>query len=190
MGPVVPVVLARVRSALKRVVPDRYRKALRSASLLGWRVRCPLCGWRFRSFLPGGIESPVFREQRVVGGGWRANAICPHCQSNERERLVYLFLRDRTGIFDTRCRLLHVAPERNLQRVFLARPNIPYVSADIESPLADVKMDLTRAPYRANAFELVICNHVLEHIPDDHRAMSSKRSHCWKTGSSSDSKAM
>src|SRR4249920_3892182 len=50
--------------------------------------------------------------------------------------------------------------------------NINYVSANLDSPLAMIRMDISKIPYKANCFDVIICNHVLEHIPNDRQAMS------------------
>lgn len=135
-------------------------------------MECPLCGWRFRFFLPGGRKSPAYRKNNIVVGGWRRNAICPHCDCSDRERHVYLYLKVKTSIFSENVKLLHVAPEKNLNRVFREHGNIDYLAADLESPLAPIKMDITRIELDDNVFDVIICNHVLEHIPDDRKAMS------------------
>ena len=75
-------------------------------------------------------------------------------------------------MFSENLRMLHVAPERNLRKVLLAHPNINYLTVDLNSPLAMVKMDITNMPYEDNLFDVIICNHVLEHIPDDRKAIS------------------
>jgi SAM-dependent methyltransferase len=114
----------------------------------------------------------VLKENQVVGGGLRSSAKCPRCGSLDRERLVYLYLRNKTNVFKEDLRILHVAPERNLLRVLFESSNIDYLSADIDSPLAMVKIDLTDILFEDDSFDVIICNHVLEHIQDDRKAMS------------------
>jgi len=82
---------------------------------------------------------------------------------------VYVFLKEKTNIFFRRSKLLHIAPERNLQQIFLKQQNVVYLSADLDSPLAMIKMDVTDIQFNDNTFDVVICNHVLEHVPDDKR---------------------
>lgn len=137
-----------------------------------FQSECPLCGSRFRHFLPGGVSADVLIEKRVIGGGYRSNMLCPHCDSTDRERLVFLYLRLRTLIFFQTVRLLHLAPERQLQRALREHTNIDYLSGDLNSPLAMVRMDLTKPELESNSFDVIICNHVLEHIPEDRKAMS------------------
>jgi predicted SAM-dependent methyltransferase len=151
-------------SALHRVV----------SSCFPWYFprKCPLCGWRFRRFLSGGVPASILVEKNVIGGGYRSNMVCPHCCSTDRERLVYLYLRTNKWIFSQPVKVLHVAPEAQLQRVLRGRSNIDYLSVDLNSPLAMVKMDLTQVELDSNSFDGIICNHVLEHIPEDGKAIS------------------
>ena len=58
-----------------------------------------------------------------------------------------------------------------MQKLLKSLPNIDYVSADLASALAMVKTDITEMSFEDHIFDVVICNHVLEHIPDDHQAM-------------------
>jgi len=101
----------------------------------------------------------------------RKNAQCPRCGSLERHRLLWLYLQSRTNLFSAKHRLLHVAPEPVLQQHIQAHPDIDYVSADIDSPLASIKMDLTAIPHHAQSFDVILCSHVLEHIENDQQAM-------------------
>jgi SAM-dependent methyltransferase len=159
------VVWMTFRSSVKAVVPRRYHHVARqSFGLLavplyvGNKVECPCCGSTFRKFLPVGLAG-------------RPNARCPKCGSLERERLLHLYLRERTSIFTDQIRMLHIAPEPALQKLLKSAPNVDYVSADLESPLAMIKMDITDIPYDDNTFDCIICLHVLEHVLDDHTAM-------------------
>ena len=67
--------------------------------------------------------------------------------------------------------VLHLAPESCLQRKLKALPRIHYVSADLESPWAEIHCDIQEMPFASNSFDLILCNPVLDHIPDDRRAM-------------------
>jgi SAM-dependent methyltransferase len=66
---------------------------------------------------------------------------------------------------------LHFAPEHIIQKKLRACSNLDYTSADLDSPLAMVRLDITDIPYAENTFDVILCSHVLEHIPDDHQAM-------------------
>ena len=148
------------------------KRLYRYLAYVGWTYECPMCGGRFRRMLPSGLDVPVLAENQVAGGGVRLNAICPRCHCWDRERLVFLYLARKTDILEAPMRVLHIAPERRLQQILAARPRITYVSADLNSPLVAIRLDITNMPFRSMWFDVIICNHVLEHVPDDRRAMS------------------
>ncbi|AXE17551.1 SAM-dependent methyltransferase [Runella rosea] len=125
----------------------------------GKGVECSVCGSEFRKFLP-------------YGRSGRDNALCPNCLSLERHRLMYLYLQRKTPFFKANLKLLHVAPEYCFIDRFEKMKNLDYITADIESPLAKVKMDIHQIPFEANTFDVAFCNHVMEHVDDDIKAMS------------------
>jgi SAM-dependent methyltransferase len=125
----------------------------------GDRVECPICSGHFRKFLPYGYN--------IV----RSNVLCPKCLSLERHRLLWLYLKNRTDFFTASLKVLHVAPEQCFYKLFRKMQNLSYVTADLESPLADVKLDIQDMPFTDQEFDVVICNHVLEHVPDDRKAI-------------------
>ena len=73
--------------------------------------------------------------------------------------------------FTEEAKVLHIAPEQSFIKRFRAMDNLEYITSDLESPLADVKADICDLPFGDDTFDLVFCNHVLEHIPDDTKAM-------------------
>ena len=146
----------RIRLRLRRIV---YR--LRSLFYLGDRVLCPWCNGRFRTFLRTGLKvAPSL------------NTFCPRCGCYERHRLLWLYFTHKTRLFEDRLTVLHVAPEDGVRKVLQSRTNLTYITADLDSPLALVRMDITDMPFRDGSFDVIICNHVLEHIADDRKAMS------------------
>jgi SAM-dependent methyltransferase len=164
-----------MRRACRRLALTDALVRARALVLVPWlrgeRFTCPFCGESFRRMLPFG-RRPV-TGVRVIGAGRRANARCPRCNSLDRERLVYLFLRDRTDVLapGPRLRLLHVAPEPSLGRVLAAHARIDYLSADLRSPLAMERMDLTAIHHPDGAFDVIVCCHVLQSVGDDRAAM-------------------
>lgn len=172
-----------IKSLVKRLVPERlrllryslYEKARYYPEIifsLGNRLECVFCGWHFRRFRPSGFHYPVIIEKQVIGGHWHRDNVCPRCMSNARERLAYLYLKDRTSVFDQPARLLHIAPEPQLASTLKRAPNIKYVSADLFEPGVMSRFDIQKAPFPDQTFDVVICNHVMEHVGDDSVAMA------------------
>lgn len=101
----------------------------------------------------------------------RQNAKCPCCGSLERHRGQMLWLMNDSSFFKDRLRVLHVAPERKLRRIFKSLRNINYMSCDRLRNLADLVIDIRDIIFKDEVFDVVICNHVLEHIEDDRKAI-------------------
>ena len=171
-----------LKNALKRLVPARLRRLRyelaepvkyipRLLASVGRGLQCPFCHWQFRKFVTGGPESPLFAAVAVIPGGRRPNVGCPRCGSTDRERLQLLYLKGKTGLFQRPLRVLHVAPEPCLRREIARASPARYVTADLDARGVDVHLDLTAIPCGGESFDMVICNHVLEHIPSDRQAM-------------------
>ena len=159
-------VMKKLISLLIRYVPRKYLQRVAGIGLkllsvvyTGSNVLCPVCNKGFRKFLPYGRINP------------RPNALCPNCLSLERHRLIWLNLQ-ASDFFKKPLQVLHVAPEACFIPRFEKVHGKGYITADIESPLAKVKMDIHEIPFGENTFDVVLCNHVLEHVDDDIKAMS------------------
>lgn len=120
----------------------------------------PIDGRGYRKFFPYGY-----------GENQRDNALCPGTNSLERHRLLWLYLKDYTDFFTKQQKVLHVAPEQCFYGRFRKMKHLDYTTADLFSPLADLKFDIQDIPLEDNSYDTIFCNHVLEHVDDDAKAM-------------------
>ena len=127
--------------------------------LKGKKYTDPIDGKSFRAFLPYGY------------GKQRDNVLSPSTLSLERHRLLWLYLKNETDFFTSFKKVLHFAPEQAFYKRFKSMRNLEYLTTDLNSPLADVEADICHLPFFDNEFDVILCNHVLEHIPDDTQAM-------------------
>ena len=126
----------------------------------GSKYTDPIDNSKYRKFLPYGYGKNI-----------RKNALCPGTLSLERHRLLWLFLERNTTFFNDKLKVLHFAPEQPFYKKFKSIKNWNYITCDLNSPLADIKADICKLPFKKFEFDLIICNHVLEHIDNDFKAM-------------------
>ena len=143
--------LQRMAPLILRAIAPLYR---------GSKYSCPIEGKSYRKFLPYGRINP------------RPNALCPGSMSLERHRLIWLYLEQRTDFFQKPQRVLHIAPEACFIPGFEEMHGDNYITGDLESPLAKVHFDIHEIPFEEGAFDVLMCNHVLEHVEDDIQAMA------------------
>ena len=153
-------------SLATRIIPRHYLQHVShfflrifSLFLRGNKFEDPINGKTYRKLLPYGRLKP------------RENAIAPDSLSLERHRLMWLFLKNKTNFFTDNLKFLHIAPEYCFIKIFKGMKNLDYLTADLISPWADVKMDVHDIPFEGNTFDVVICNHVLEHVDDADKVM-------------------
>lgn len=139
--------LIRLSYPFKKVAPLLYK---------GNNVTCPVCERNFSKFLSYGSEVTH-----------RENVLCPYDLTLERHRLMWLYLKNESNFFTAeKLNVLHIAPEQCFHKTFKAQQNLDYLTGDLLSPIADMHFDLHSIPLEDNRFDVVFCNHVLEHVDD------------------------
>lgn len=144
--------LIRLSYPFKKVAPLLFK---------GNKVECPVCERSFSKFLSYGSDV-----------AHRENVLCPYDLTLERHRLMWLYLKDHTDFFTKKdLKVLHMAPEQCFHTLFKKQDNLDYITADLVSPIADLHFDLHKIPLEDNRFEVIFCNHVMEHVDDPIQCM-------------------
>jgi SAM-dependent methyltransferase len=149
---------------LKKPIPVFLKNIYFAAFILlfsGQTVECPICCIRLRRFKRIGLLRATARGN-----------LCPRCRSLERHRLLWLFLKNKTDLFDGGVKtVLHFAPEPCFKGRIENLTNVRYIVSDFDSSDPGKKIDITNIPLADQSVDAIICSHVLEHIPDDLKAM-------------------
>ncbi len=171
-----------------RLIPEKiryslfksYRQIRTSIQILthkGDKYICPFCNYNARDLFIVGRDSEVLKKKEIIGGK-KGPSGCYKCRSSERERLVYTYLKENLNISNSNSfeNVLHIAPEPNLTSKLLKLDFKNYICGDLFTDGYSYKghvqnMDVTSIPYPDHTFDLIICNHVLEHVPNDQVAM-------------------
>ncbi len=144
--------LIRISYAFKLLAPYIYG---------GDKVSCPVCERSFRKFLSYGSKV-----------AHRENVLCPYDLTLERHRLMWYYLKNESDFFTaSNLNLLHIAPEQCFHKKFKKQKNLNYLTGDLESPIADLHFDVHDIPLKDNSYDVIFCNHVLEHVKDDQKCM-------------------
>jgi len=158
------IVISKILNTIPRpqlIKLSNWLRPIIALFLRGTKYTDPIDGKSYRKFLPYGY-------QKI-----RKNVLAPGTFSLERHRLFWIYLKNETDFFSaTKKKVLHFAPEQAFYHQFKKIKKIDYTTTDLFSPLADVKADICNLPFKDNEFDYIFCNHVLEHIPDDNKAMS------------------
>ena len=145
--------LIRLSYPFKLIAPFLYK---------GDNVECPCCERSFSKFLSYGAD--------IVH---RDNVLCPYDLTLERHRLMWLYLKDHSTFFSAeKIDVLHIAPEQCFYARFKKQANLNYLTGDLVSPIADMHFDLHSIPLEDNRFDVIFCNHVMEHVDDAIQCMS------------------
>lgn len=127
----------------------------------GDQVECPVCERKFRKFLSYGSKV-----------AHRDNVLCPYDLTLERHRVMWLYLKNKSDFFTKpNLKVMHIAPEQCFHGKFKKQKNLDYVTGDLLSPIADLHFDLHNIPLEDNQYEVIFCNHVMEHVKDDLQCM-------------------
>lgn len=167
-----------IKSSAKQVLPAELRHKIRMTVQYGGSTfECNCCGGHWRKLVPRGRDDiEVIKEKKITSMGYRLNSQCPNCFSIERDRLLYWYLKHETTLLDPNqpVKVLHIAPEYFLGHLLKDLSHVDYLSTDLVlyDPLVMETMDVNDIQYSDHSFDVVFCNHVMEHIPDDRRAMS------------------
>jgi SAM-dependent methyltransferase len=161
------------------------KRAIKLPQYLGTEYQCPVCGVGLRAFRP--MWKSYWRDAAKFGPIHPASTLetlnleaftCPRCDAFDRDRLTAIYLDEIFATFDANraYRLIEFAPGDALHKKIKRYPFIIYRSADLSRKTVDENVDLTHMiRYGDESIDIVLCSHVLEHIPEDHKAMSEIR---------------
>lgn len=141
----------------------------------GSRKLCIICKTKVKGFLPGGHIQSLFDKCHIIGDGFRKNCYCPVCGCSDRERWCFEVIKEYTNILESKCTVLHIAPENGIRNRILHNELCDYYAGDIDKKDKKTNtniVDVTNIQYKNDFFDFIIINHVLEHVPDIIKAVN------------------
>lgn len=150
------------------------KPTLRKIKSLFYNCYCPICIGFWKEWNEMGFDFNILKKVKIIGGGKRKH-VCPNCSSSDRLRLIYTYLEHFTRYTsgENEIKVLHIAPERLLKEIFEENLKTEYYPCDKFNYGGDIlEADITDLSFENNFFDLIICNHVLEHVIDDIKAMN------------------
>lgn len=168
--------IARILSKAQDIVYAAFFGTLNACESLIPALRgrryCNMCQRESALFYRHGINSPASVD--IVGGGIRKSCVCPRCHSLDRYRWVLYVIEHHTDILTRPCKVLHIAPEAGIaQKIRQTNPQCDYLTGDLRVGKGDMKVDVTdMKDFADQTFDYILMNHVLEHVPDEAKAIS------------------
>lgn len=150
----------------------KIRKLFRKIIFYGNKYKCNICNSNVRLMKPAGIKHEIFEKNIILEAGYRENCTCPVCNAKDRIRMVYYYIENYTDIFTSKNCILHFAPEYLLKQKIKKNNQAEYYDGDIKKGRASYIIDMTDIKFPENMFDYIICNQVLEHIPDEKKAIN------------------
>lgn len=143
------------------------------------KYECPFCGHKVIAFEKHGQKSEIYNHHEMVGAGYRDNCLCFKCGSTDRERLLYSVIKFHIGLLNIKQKynILHVAPEKNISKLIEEKSFHNYIKGDkftkgYSYSAGTIDLDITNLNFENNYFDIIICNHVLEHVPNEKLALT------------------
>lgn len=148
-----------------------FHMAIKRIIYFGKKYQCNLCGSKVKSMFPSGQKHEIFQKNNITGAGYRDHVKCPVCRSKDKERMVFYYIKNYTDILTGKNTILHFAPEIETKKKIKKNKEATYYDGDIQKEVASQIIDITQISFPDNTFDYIICNHVLEHVEDEKKAI-------------------
>lgn len=171
-----------MKSTLKKVYKKYFKKIFLAAKKIknttfniGTKKECYVCKKKFHhfgKFRNGSKGINAFVGNLQVVGSDVDNFMCHFCGSNDRTRHLFMFF-DKIGLWEKfgNASVLHFAPEVTIAEKIKSLKPASYAMGDLYPNKEEYqKIDVTQIPFQDASIDILICNHVLEHVPDYKKA--------------------